>query len=280
MPSPKSQIISQARVENIQRNLPALPWETRARLLEKYPTLTSKEKSLDVLLNVDNGREVGYDGEDSGGAVDYFEKLCQGTNEEQSGKTIRDASVVLNWFVISLRVEHLISHTFVQRLTHELLGQLAARKETFNANPLTSEQFGELIDLVQNRTITGSWSFYPYPFSLSELINMCSGTSGKFLLRHMLSNPSSRRPQEIATELQLVALSSTPSLATSSASPTSELRTLCECAIADLPSEVAALRAGNKNVLNKIVGHVMRKSRGRADAVAVKALVEKMVKGK
>lgn len=109
---------------------------------------------------------------------------------------------------------------------------------------------------------------------------MSSGTSGKFLLRHMLSKPSSRRPQEIATELQLVALSSTPSPAsTSSSSQTSELHALCEHAIADLPSEVAALRAGNKNVLNKIVGHVMRKSRGRADAVAVKALVEKIVKG-
>jgi len=96
----------------------------------------------------------------------------------------------------------------------------------------------------------------------------------------MLSNPSSRHPQEIAAELQLVALSSTPSLASiSSSSPTSELYGLCESAIADLPSEVAALRAGNKNVLNKIVGHVMRKSRGRADAVAAKALVEKIVGG-
>jgi aspartyl-tRNA(Asn)/glutamyl-tRNA(Gln) amidotransferase subunit B len=63
----------------------------------------------------------------------------------------------------------------------------------------------------------------------------------------------------------------------SSSSPPSELYCLCESAISDLPSEVAALRAGNKNVLNKIVGHVMRKSRGRADAVAVKALVEKIV---
>jgi aspartyl-tRNA(Asn)/glutamyl-tRNA(Gln) amidotransferase subunit B len=147
--------LSQARVENIQRNLPALPWETRARLLEKYPKLTSKEKSLDVLLNVDNGREVGYDGEDSGGAVDYFEKLCQGTNDKQGGNPTRDASVVLNWFVISPRIEYLISYIILQRLIHELLGQLAARKETFSANPLTSEQFGELIDLVQNGTITG-----------------------------------------------------------------------------------------------------------------------------
>jgi len=115
---------------------------------------------LDVLLNVDNGREIGYDGEDSRGAVDYFEKLCQGTSEKQGEKTTRDASVVLNWSVISLSVDYLISHTILQRLTHELLGQLAARKETFSANPLTSEQFGELIDLVQNGTITGSWSFH------------------------------------------------------------------------------------------------------------------------
>lgn len=100
MPFSKSQTTSQARVENIQKNLPALPWEIRTRLLEKYPKLTSKEKSLDVLLNVDNGREIGYDGEDSGGAVDYFEKLCQGANEKQGGNTTRDASVVLNWFII------------------------------------------------------------------------------------------------------------------------------------------------------------------------------------
>ena len=83
-------------------------------ILEKYPTIASKEKSLDVLLNVDNGREIGYDGEDSSGAVDYFEKLCQGTNEKQSTKTTRDAGVVLNWFAISLRVEILILIPFTK----------------------------------------------------------------------------------------------------------------------------------------------------------------------
>lgn len=96
----------------------------------------------------------------------------------------------------------------------------------------------------------------------------------------MLSNPSSRRPREIATEFQLIALttsSSSPSTALADSSATSELEILCRSAIADLPSEVAALRAGNKNVLNKIVGHVMRKSRGRADATATRALVEKLV---
>jgi aspartyl-tRNA(Asn)/glutamyl-tRNA(Gln) amidotransferase subunit B len=41
------------------------------------------------------------------------------------------------------------------RITHELLGQLAARKETFKNNKLSVEQMGELIDLVQDGTITG-----------------------------------------------------------------------------------------------------------------------------
>lgn len=96
----------------------------------------------------------------------------------------------------------------------------------------------------------------------------------------MLANPSSRRPREIATELQLIALttsSSFQSKTSADSSAISELEVLCRSAISDLPSEVAALRAGNKNVLNKIVGCVMKKSRGRADATAARALVDKLV---
>ncbi|KAJ3500203.1 hypothetical protein NLJ89_g9899 [Agrocybe chaxingu] len=236
-------VLSQSRIEEIQKSLPSLPWETRSRLLGEYPGLRAKEQSLDVLLNVDNGRDVGFDGEDSGGAIWYFERLCQ--EAKADGRTLkRDPVVVLNW------------------LTHELLGQLAARKQTFCENPLSVSQLGELIDLVQSKTITG--------------------TSGKLLLRHMLSNPSSD-PTKVATELELLALSATAS--TSSArssrlpqgSAPPELQLLCEAAIAALPSEVGALRTGNRNVLNKIVGYVMKQSRGRADAVAARNLVEELV---
>jgi hypothetical protein len=41
------------------------------------------------------------------------------------------------------------------RMLHELLGQLAARKETFSDDCLSVEHMGELIDLVQSRVITG-----------------------------------------------------------------------------------------------------------------------------
>ena len=44
-------------------------------------------------------------------------------------------------------------------MTHELLGQLALRKETFTQNPISVEQMGELIDMVQNGSITGKHFF-------------------------------------------------------------------------------------------------------------------------
>lgn len=96
----------------------------------------------------------------------------------------------------------------------------------------------------------------------------------------MLTNPTSHTPTQLAKELQLTALSSTldsSSQSTSSSSPQSELHLLCEAAIQALPNEVDTLRAGNKNVLNRIVGYVMKQSRGRADAKVVRNLVEQIV---
>ncbi|EDR12709.1 uncharacterized protein LACBIDRAFT_231681 [Laccaria bicolor S238N-H82] len=209
-------VLSQDRVQAIRDSLPELPWETRHRLREMYAL---SERDIDVLLSVDSGREVTFDGEkdvDGSGAV---------------------------------------------AMTHELLGQLSARKETFTDNSLTSDHLGELIDLVQNGTITG--------------------TSGKYLLRHMLAKPSSLRPAQITQQLRLTSLSSFSSSGHSNPTSTTdqELTTLCQAAITALPNEVAAVRAGNKNVMNKIVGRVMRESRGRADAKGVKALVEELILG-
>lgn len=95
----------------------------------------------------------------------------------------------------------------------------------------------------------------------------------------MLTNLSSLAPTQLANELQLTAFSSTPGSSSQLASSSlhSELQSLCETAIEALPSEVAAFRAGNKNVLNKIVGHVMKQSRGRANAKIARSLVEDIV---
>jgi aspartyl-tRNA(Asn)/glutamyl-tRNA(Gln) amidotransferase subunit B len=59
-----------------------------------------------------------------------------------------------------------------------------------------------------------------------------------------------------------------------SSSP-SHLRALCEAAISELPDESAVVRKTGSDapVLNKLVGAVMRKSRGKVDATAVKMML-------
>jgi aspartyl-tRNA(Asn)/glutamyl-tRNA(Gln) amidotransferase subunit B len=86
---------------------------------------------------------------------------------------------------------------------------------------------------------------------------------------------------QITQQLQLTSLSlfSSPGHSNPTSKTDQELNTLCQAAITALPNEVAAVRAGNKNVVNKIVGRVMRESRGRADAKGVKALVEELILG-
>lgn len=94
----------------------------------------------------------------------------------------------------------------------------------------------------------------------------------------MLAHPSSAMPSWLAGELSLAALpSATP--ATSATHSHTEIRTLCEEAILALPEEAAAAKKGNKNVLNKLVGRVMKSSRGRADARGAREVLEEMLAG-
>ncbi|KAJ7459694.1 glutamyl-tRNA amidotransferase [Mycena latifolia] len=124
-------------------------------------------------------------------------------------------------------------------MVHELLGRLYAAKITFADNPLTISQLGELIDLVHSGAITG--------------------TSGKLLLREMLADPSSSKtPTERASSLSLLV------------NKGQDVDELCVAAIAALPSEALAFRNGHKNVLNKILGWVMKESRGKADSAHVR----------
>ena len=100
-----------------------------------------------------------------------------------------------------------------------------------------------------------------------------TGTTGKQLIRHMLTNPCTDSILKIASDLDLLALSSS----TCGLQTQDPLVEICEKAVAELTEEVMAVRKGNKNVLNRIVGLVMKESRGRADARRVKEIVERLV---
>ena len=68
--------------------MPELPDATRARLLAQGLT----QRDVEVLMDVDSGREVGFDGQLGHGAVAYFDDVARG----------RDPKVVVNWYVSPL----------------------------------------------------------------------------------------------------------------------------------------------------------------------------------
>jgi len=207
-------ILDQSYITRIQESTPTLPAVTLARLQSEYGL---SPRDAEVLMSIDAGSEVGFDGAPGpGGAVRYFESVARG----------REAKAAVNW------------------ITHDLLGQLATRKETFAENPVSAQTMGELIDLVTSGKITS--------------------TSGKVLLRHIIQKRVTTPLGELLDTLSLRALDSS----------SDTLPGLCDAAIAALPSEADAVRKGNERVLMKIIGWVMKKSAGRADAKRVAELLK------
>ncbi|KAG1956816.1 glutamyl-tRNA(Gln) amidotransferase subunit B, mitochondrial [Pimephales promelas] len=56
-----------------------------------------------------------------------------------------------------------------------------------------------------------------------------------------------------------------------------ELRKICQRVIDRHTEEVQIIRAGNKKVLNKLMGEVQRETKGRTDPVQVRAILEEMI---
>lgn len=70
-------------------------------------------------------------------------------------------------------------------------------------------------------------------------------------------------PSKLANDQSLIAI----------ADGDASLKAWCEEAITSLPEEAEVVRKGNHRVLNKLVGKVMKASRGRADAVAIRTML-------
>jgi aspartyl-tRNA(Asn)/glutamyl-tRNA(Gln) amidotransferase subunit B len=85
----------------------------------------------------------------------------------------------------------------------------------------------------------------------------------------MLDKPSSKTPEELAKEHSLIALVKGDSL----------MEAWCKEVIESNPEVADAIRAGNINVINKLVGRVMKKSRGTTDALSVRKLLLEMITG-
>ena len=87
----------------------------------------------------------------------------------------------------------------------------------------------------------------------------------------MLDDPCSKTPEELAKQHSLIALDKGDS----------SMDVWCREVVESNPGIADAIRAGNINVVNKLVGKVMKRSRGTADALSVRKFLLEiiMVKG-
>ncbi|KAI8379250.1 aspartyl/glutamyl-tRNA amidotransferase subunit B [Radiomyces spectabilis] len=141
------------------------------------------------------------------GSLAFFEQVC----------VQRNPRLVVNWTL------------------HELFGQLAGQDIPFYQNPVTVDQLGSLIDLVQQGTITGP--------------------TGKKVLKMMVEQPSPKTmPIDIVKEKGWLRISDT-----------GKLRTLCEQLVNEHAAKAETIRQGEPKMFNWFVGQVMRHTKGMAD---------------
>ncbi|MCO5613882.1 hypothetical protein L7F22_068160 [Adiantum nelumboides] len=150
----------------------------------------------------------------------------------------RDGQVVMNWII------------------HELLKALNAQQKSFAQNPIKSSDLGDLLDLVQEAKVTKATA----KALLSELIE----SDGSILTQLKQQNTNAIR----------ACLESRNALALDSGDA---LMSVCKEVVEALPDAVEAIRSGNKKVMQRLVGEVMKRTKGRANAKIASQILDELV---
>ena len=82
----------------------------------------------------------------------------------------------------------------------------------------------------------------------------------------MLDHPSSEVPSELAETLGLLANQGDDFL-----------KQLCTQVIAEMPEEADAMRRGVPNVINKLLGRVMKSSKGTVDPQSIRKMLRNLL---
>ncbi|KAL7403605.1 hypothetical protein ABVT39_002853 [Epinephelus coioides] len=127
-------------------------------------------------------------------------------------------------------------------VTNELVGHLKQQDMSVSQSPISPSALAELLELQETGHI--------------------SSTVAKQVFQEMWRSSGKTAPQIIQEkDLGLV-------------SDTAQLQSICQKVVDSHPDEVHAIRNGNKKVLNKLMGLVQKETKGRADPVVVRAILE------
>ncbi|CDS07095.1 hypothetical protein LRAMOSA09618 [Lichtheimia ramosa] len=145
------------------------------------------------------------------GSLEFFEKVCKGRNSQ----------LVLNWTV------------------NDLFRELALKEIPFQACPITVEQMGALVDMVQKNTITGK--------------------IGKDVL-HMMLQEGGGNPQEIVDKKGWARIDDS-----------ALLKSICENLVSKHTAQATKFKDGEKKMYKWFIGQIMRETKGLADPNQINA---------
>ncbi|XP_005935105.1 glutamyl-tRNA(Gln) amidotransferase subunit B, mitochondrial isoform X1 [Haplochromis burtoni] len=128
-------------------------------------------------------------------------------------------------------------------VTNELLGHLKQQDMSVWQSPISPSALAELLELQETGHISSSVA--------------------KQVFQEMWRSPG-KTALQITQEQDLGLVSDT-----------AQLHIICQKVVDSHPDEVHAIRSGNKKVLNKLMGLVQKETKGRADPVLVRAILQK-----
>jgi aspartyl-tRNA(Asn)/glutamyl-tRNA(Gln) amidotransferase subunit B len=149
----------------------------------------------------------------------------------------------------------------MSRIAHELLGQLGKSETNWTPSVIPSRLMREIILALEGNVINGE-------LADQQTSSWRVGTTGKSIIRHIISHPSpSATLASILKELGL-----------DTSAPAGDLEETCRSVIGDLPDIATTIRKGNEKPVMRLVGEVMKRSKGRADPKEARRILMEILK--
>ncbi|XP_041958494.1 glutamyl-tRNA(Gln) amidotransferase subunit B, mitochondrial [Alosa sapidissima] len=127
----------------------------------------------------------------------------------------------------------------------ELVGSLNQQNLQVSQSPVSSHALAELLDLLEAGSISSS--------------------AAKQVFQELWKSPG-KSAKQIVHEQDLGLLSDT-----------AQLRSICQRVVDTHPEQVRAIQRGNHKVLNKLMGEVQKETKGRADPVQVRSILQELI---
>ncbi|WWC90442.1 aspartyl/glutamyl-tRNA(Asn/Gln) amidotransferase, B subunit [Kwoniella dendrophila CBS 6074] len=151
-------------------------------------------------------------------------------------------------------------------IVHELLGQIGKTSLSWSPDIIPSGLMREMIILVEEGKITG--------------------TTGKSIIKHILSTTTSSSTKNNQEEMQIedilsmlgIEITEGKHSSSSSSEDDTIIKELCEKAIRNQPKSVSDYKKGNEKVIMRLIGEVMKLSKGTANATKVKEELIELLK--